>query len=107
MLGFLLSAVLFTLLVALLCLAVAGLTVVPFVVALGMAERRGFSATRWGALSLAGAAAALVGGYVLHRVGAPVALAALPVLLTWVAPAGLWLLDGSEQGLGGRRGLHE
>jgi hypothetical protein len=106
-LGFLLSVLLFTLVVAVLCAAVAGLTVVPFVVALGMAERRGFSATRWGVVSLGGAALALAVGVALHRSDAPVALTALLVPITWVAPGVLWLLDGTEQGLGGRRGAHE
>jgi hypothetical protein len=106
-LGFLLSVVLFTLVVAVLCLLVAALTVLPFVLSVTMAERRGFSPTRWGAVSLAGAALALLGGYALHRLDAPTPLLAVPAVLTWAGPLVLWLLDGSEQQLGGRRGAHE
>ena len=107
MLGFLLSVVLFTLVVAVLCLAVGGLTVLPFVLSVGMAERRGFSPTRWGAVSIAGAALAVLGGYALHRLDAPAPLLVVPAVLTWAGPLVLWLLDGTEEQLGGRRGAHE
>lgn len=108
MLDLLASATAFTAIVAVLLLALAGLTVVPFVVAVGMAERRGFSATRWGAVALTAAPLGLLLAYVLvTRTGLPWPVGLLPVVLTWAAPGVLWLFEGTEQLVGGRAGRHE
>lgn len=108
MLDLLASATAFTAIVAVLLFALAGLTVVPFVVACGMAERRGFSATRWGAVALVTAPLGLLAAYALvAKTGLPWPVGVLPVVLTWAAPGVLWLLEGTEQMLGGRAGRHE
>lgn len=108
MLDLLASATAFTAIVAVLVLALAGLTVVPFVIAVGMAERRGFSAARWGGVALVAAPLGLLSAYALvERTGLPWPVAVLPVALTWAAPAALWLLEGDEHQLGGRAGRHE
>ena len=108
MLDLLLAAVTFPLIIALGLALLAVVTLVPFVVALQMAERRGFSTTRWGAVSIA---ASLVGValtlLVVRSETTPDAFALLPLLLTWVAPGALWLLSGEEELIGGRAGAHE
>lgn len=108
MLDLLASATAFTAIVAVLVLALAGLTVVPFVIAVGMAERRAFSVARWGAVALVVGPLGLLSAYgLVTRTGLPWPVAVLPALLTWAAPGALWLLEGDEQLLGGRAGRHE
>lgn len=108
MLDLLASATAFTAIVAVLLFALAGLTVVPFVVACGMAERRGFAPTRWGAVALVASSLGLLLCLVLvTRTALPWPVGVLPVVLTWAAPGVLWLLEGTEQALGGRAGRHE
>ncbi len=108
MLDLLATATAFTVIVAVLVLALAGLTVVPFVVSVTMAERRDFHPGRWGAIALAATGAGLVAAYLLwEHTGVPRPIAVLPVALTWAAPGVLWLLDGTEQVVGGRPGRHE
>lgn len=108
MLELLASATAFTAIVSVLLLALVGLTVVPFVAAVGMAEQRGFSPTRWGAVALVTAPLGLLAAYALvTRTGLPWMVGVLPVALTWAAPAVLWLLEGTQQRLGGRAGRHE
>ena len=86
----------------------SALTLAPFVVGLTMADARRFSCARWGTLTLAGIALALLLVLLLvrgDRVPTPIAL--LPLLLTWGGPAGLWLLTERDTALGGRAGQHE
>lgn len=108
MLGYVASVVLVPLLVALALAVLLALTVVPFVLACDMAERRRFSVARWGAVALAGSALGLsVALLAWRRTDLPTLLVLLPLALTWTGPALLWLLEGTEERLGGRRGAHE
>ena len=104
----LLAAVVFPLLVALGVALLSAFTLVPFVVALQMAEARRFSTTRWGALaigaSLVGLALALL---VARSDTLPAVGVAIPLAVTWAGPAALWLLTGEEELVGGRAGRHE
>ena len=103
-----LAAIGFPLIVALVLALLSAVTLVPFVLALRMADDRCFSTTRWGAVALAGSAVGLLLALVLHRSDRVPDLAALlPLILTWTGPGALWLLTGEEAGLGGRAGAHE
>lgn len=108
MLDLLLAVGTTALLVAVGLALLAAVTLVPFVVALQLAEARRFSTARWGALTLLGTGVALLLVLLLvrtDRVATPVAL--LPLLLTWGGPVALWLLAEQDTGLGGRAGRHE
>lgn len=108
MLGYLAAAVLVPLLVALGLAALVALTAAPFVVAGDMAERRGFSVARWCALAVITSAVGLGIAYLgWRRTDLPALVVLLPLALTWAAPGGLWLLEGTEEPIGGRRGAHE
>lgn len=109
------AAVLVGLLVVAL-LAVGGLTVVPAVLALGRAERRGAAQGRCAAAVTAGAAVALVGCalVVLDLLGAGrpgLGLAGVGGLVLacagWASAAGLLLAGRSAPQLLGVRGRHE
>lgn len=83
-------------------------TLAPFVVGLQLAEARGLSTARWGALTLAGVGMALLLALVLvsgDRVATPLAM--LPLLLAWGGPAALRLLPEGAARLSGRAGAHE
>jgi hypothetical protein len=104
----LLAAIVFPLIVAVLLAVLALVTLVPFVVALQMAESRGFSTARWGAVALATSLLALLGALLVLRsdtIAAPAAV--LPLVLAAAAPGVLWLLSGDETEIGGRAGRHE
>lgn len=108
MIDLLLAAVTFPLILAAGLAVLAALTLVPFVVALQMADSRSFSSTRWGAVALAGSLLGLLLALVFYRsdrIPGPAAL--LPLTFTWTGPGLLWLLTGSEAVLGGRSGGHE
>ena len=87
----------------LLAACVVLLVVLPFVVSVDMAERRGFSPARWGALCLAVLAVAAVVG---RRSWGSV-LFVVPVALTWAVPGALALLDPTLTRFAGRQGAHE
>ncbi|MCW2544509.1 MAG: hypothetical protein JWM40_2061 [Frankiales bacterium] len=92
--------------VAIVCLLVVALGVLPFVLAVDAAERRGFSTTRWGAVALGGTALMLVVAY-WDVVGDHARVWLLPaVLLSW---AGLLVLSllGERSRIGGPQGAHE
>jgi hypothetical protein len=98
----------FTAIVAVALVALVGFTVVPFVVAVSMAERRAFSPARWGAVAVVSCLGGLGLAYLLwSHTGVPRPLALLPVVLSWAAPGVLWLLEGTEELIGGRSGRHE
>ena len=108
MLDLLLAVAAAALLTAVALALLSAVTLVPFVVALSLAERRGFSTGRWGAVTLAGAVTGLLLAGVLltgDRVPAPLAL--LPLLLGWTGPVVLRLLSEQDTALGGRAGRHE
>lgn len=106
MLDALVSAVAFALIVAVAMAVLYALVVVPFLLAVGMAERRGFSTGRWGGLAVVGVLAGLASAYLARKAGVARIAQPLPLLLVLAAPAALWMLDGSEP-LGGRAGRHE
>jgi hypothetical protein len=102
----LLVSLLAVLLIVLVAAAVAvGLLVVPFVVAVDMAERRGFSTWRCGLLTLAclGVGA---GGILALRHHSPLLLVPCAALC-WAVPGLLSLLSEDQKRLGGRQGGHE
>lgn len=102
-----LSALLLTTLFALLACVVGLLgLVVPFVVGVDMAERRGFSTERWGALCLLGSGLALAVAYAVltQHLGFVLYLPALA--LAWGTPGVLALLAPGQR-VGGAQGLHE
>lgn len=108
MLDLLLAAVAFPLIVAVLLVLLAAVTLVPFVVALQMADNRRFSTTRWGAVALVGSAVGLLLALVFYRSDSvPSAAALLPLVVTWAGPGALWLLTGEEAAVGGRAGAHQ
>lgn len=84
-----------------------GMLVAPFVTALQMAESRRFATGRWGALALAGSLGGLLLTWLLwHRPGLPKVVALIPLVLTWLGPTALWVLE-EGQSIGGRPGRHE
>lgn len=91
--------------VSLLGLAGLGLTVVPFVQATEIAERRHLSTVRAGVLTFAGVGAGLLGALVVYRSSAPRALSLVPLLLCGLGPALVRLLPAGV--LTGRPGAHE
>lgn len=108
MLDLLIAAVLFPLIVALALSLLALVTLVPFVAALQMADRRGFSSVRWGTVALTGSLLALVVALVFYRSDRlPTAAALVPLVFALAGPGGLWLLSGDEAEVGGRPGRHE
>lgn len=81
------------------------LTVLPFVLALQRADRRGLSANRLGAVSLAGSGVALAAvAYLALRTDAPLPVVLLPLVLAGLGP--LLAAVGPRRRLG-RRGEHE
>jgi predicted membrane protein len=103
-----LAAIVFPLIVAVGLALLAAVTLVPFVLALRMAEARRFSTTRWGAVALAGSVVGLLLALVFlrsDRIPSPAAL--LPLTFTFAGPGLLWLLSGEEAVVGGRSGAHE
>lgn len=86
--------------------AVVLLGVAPYLRGVDMAERRGFSALRWGAVSAAGPALGALLAFWVHQ-GKHDPLLYLPaLLLTWSVPAVVALL-APGQAVGGRQGAHE
>jgi hypothetical protein len=105
--GLLVTLVTFTVIVALAVAVLVVVTVVPMFVALQMADARRFSTGRWGAISAIGVLVGLALAYELHKHHASAPLVVLPLLVTWAAPAALWLLSEDQVRIGGRAGLHE
>jgi hypothetical protein len=107
-LDLLLAAVVFPLIVAIVLALLALVTLVPFVVALQMAEQRGFSTARWGAVAMVASLLALLGALLLLRsdsIATPAA--ALPLVFAAAGPGALWVLSSDQTGIGGRAGRHE
>lgn len=108
MLDLLLAVAAAALLTALALALLSAVTLVPFVVALSLAERRRFSAGRWGSVTLAGAVGGLLlAGLLLSGDRVPAPVAVLPLLLGWTGPAALRLLSAQDTAVGGRAGRHE
>ena len=106
MLDLLSSTAAVSVLLVLLALAGLGLTVLPFVAATAVAERKGLSAARAGGLALLASALGLAAALLVLRSHLPTASALLPLGLGWAVP-GLLALPGSRARPAGRRGLHE
>jgi hypothetical protein len=107
MVGLLVATVTFTLIVVVILAVLVAVTVLPAYVAVQMAEARRFSTTRWFVLAAVTVLLGLAFAYVLHDHDRSRLLVALPLVLTWAAPAGLWLLEPGQTRIGGRAGLHE
>jgi ABC-type transport system involved in cytochrome c biogenesis permease component len=83
-------------------------TVLPVFTARQLAEARRFSTARWSVVASVAVLLGLGGAYRLHQHhGTSTLMAALPLLLTWAGPAGLWLLEEGQSRVGGRAGRHE
>lgn len=80
--------------------------VAPFVVGVDMAERRGFSTERWGALCLLGSALGVAVGYAVRSQDLSVTLYLPALALAWATPGVLALLAAGQR-IGGPQGLHE
>ncbi len=98
----LLAAVVVALLVAAGLAVLYAVTVVPFLVAVDLAERRGCSTGRWAGLSLVAVLVALGLALVGLLAGVPLLLLALAV---GFVPAGVLALRSDT--VGGRAGRHE
>ena len=108
MVDLIVATVLFTAIVALLTTLAVLVTVAPIYVALNMADTRRFSTGRWALLSAVGVVVGIGCAFVLHRSDdLPRVVTALPLVLTWVGPGLLWLLEPRQAKLGGRAGAHE
>ena len=108
MIDLLLAAVAFPLIVALSLALLAAVTLVPFVLALQMADTRAFSTARWGTVALLGSLVGIALALRFYRSDSiPDAASLLPLVFTFAGPAGLWLLTGEEVAVGGRSGAHE
>lgn len=79
-----------------------GLTVVPFVRAVDLAERRGASPAWAGALTLATIGAGLLLALLVLRSDLPTPLVLVPLLLCWAVPVAL-----TAGAAAGSRGAHE
>src|SRR3954469_10407340 len=97
----------FTLIVVVVLAVFVAVTVAPVYLAVQMAEARRFSTTRWFGIAAATVAVGLLGSYEFHAHHVPRLLVVLPVVLTWAAPAVLWLLEAGQVRIGGRAGAHE
>lgn len=94
-------------LTAVVALALVGLSVVPFVVATDLAERKKGSTARAGALALTGVLVGLAGAFLVVRSDLSNLLLVLPLFLCWATPVVLWLLPEGEGAVVGRQGHHE
>jgi hypothetical protein len=84
--------------------ALLGVTVGPFLAALGAAEARRASPARAGVAAASVAVLGLVAAVAVFRSGAPALLAAVPLALGWVVPPVVAQLPAP---LAGRAGRHE
>ena len=107
MVGLLVSTVTFTLIVVVVLAVLVAVTVLPAYVAVQMAETRRFSTTRWFVVAAVTILLGLAVAYTVHQHDVARALVLLPLVLTWVAPVVLWLLEPGQTRLGGRAGAHE
>ena len=94
------------LIVALACVVLVLLGLAPYLRGVDMAERRGFSTLRWGAVSAAGPALGLLLAFWVHRGHHDGVLYVPALLLTWAVPAVLSLLAPGQL-VGGAQGAHE
>jgi hypothetical protein len=107
-LDLLLALIGFPLIVALALALLAAVTLAPFVVALQMADARGFPTGRWGVVALVSSLLGLALTLVFYRWDRVAPFAALlPLLLTWAGPGALALLSADDSEVGGRAGAHE
>ena len=94
------------LIVALGCVVLVLLGLAPYLRGVDMAERRGFSTLRWGAVSAAGPALGFLLVLWVRRGDHDGVLYLPALLLTWSVPAALSLLAPGQL-VGGRQGAHE
>jgi hypothetical protein len=101
----LLAAVSLAAILVVVCVVGLGVVVMPFVLTVDMAERRGFSTTRWGGIALLDAALALASASLVVKHSALVLVAT--AALAWAAPVALSLMDRTQVLLGGYQGRHQ
>lgn len=106
MVDVLLAVVAVAVLVTVALLALLGVTVAPFLVALWHAERRDASPARVGVAAAAGSALGLGLATAGVRADAVAPAAALPLLLTWLVPVVVARAPSHSRWLG-RAGRHE
>lgn len=106
MLDYLLAAAVFTVAVAAGLLVLSAVTVVPFVLALQVADRRGLAVARWGTLTFAAVLLALAGAFLVRRSSLPTLAALGPLVFGYVGPA-LAALASPGSVLAGRPGRHQ
>ena len=94
-------------LVAVVLAVVLALTLAPFVVAVGLAERRGLGSVRWPLVAALCSAVGLGIAYVALRHGLGPVPVALGAAATWSAPVALVALGSSGGRLAGVRGRHQ
>ena len=104
MIDLLAAAAAFTAVVAFALAALALLTLVPFVLALRRAERRGFDPARWGAVALVGSVLGV--GLALVALRSSLVLLLLAVPLAFAGLLALSVLP-ADSGIGGRAGRHQ
>ena len=109
MIGVLLSTGMLLLIVTLVCAFGICAVVLPFGRTVGMAERRGFSPDRWGAVALGAIVVALGAGLKVYGQGGGSRLLAplVVLLLAWAPRAVLALIGPAQTRVGGRAGAHE
>lgn len=106
MIDYLLAAAVFTLAVAVGLLVLVAVTVVPFVLALQVADRRGLAVARWGTLTLGAVLLALAGAFLVRRSSLPTVVKLGPLAFGYVGPA-LAALISPGSTLAGRPGRHQ
>ena len=100
----LLALLAFTVIVVLGLAALTGLTVVPFVYALQLADRRGVSSARVGTVAATGVLLGLAVAGTVLLLDAPAFLVLPAVVTVWAVPVGLRLLGAPS--IAGRAGRH-
>ncbi|MFP5219313.1 MAG: hypothetical protein ACLGIG_06185 [Actinomycetes bacterium] len=106
MVDLVLAVIAVAVIVTLACAALVGVTVAPFLIALGFAERRRASPARVGVAAVVASGVALWLSLVLWRADAAPPAAALPLLLSWVVPVAVAYAPHGARWLG-RAGRHE
>lgn len=89
------------------CLLLVLLVVVPFVVTVDQAERRGFSTARWGAVSIGAVVVMAALAYWIEAGDHTRVIHVVPVALGLLPPLVVSLLDPAQAKVGGTQGAHE
>ena len=106
MLELLAATAAFTVIVAVALAVLSAVTLLPFVVTLGLAEQRQFSAARWGTVALFGSVLALGVALQVVRSDRSIAWALIALPLAALGPGLLLMLTPGNR-VGGRTGRHQ